>query len=181
VSEAPAPDRFPTTHWSRVVRASDPTDREGQRALEQLCQDYWYPLYAFARKKGLNRDEAQDLVQGLLAVLIERRDLARIDPARGRFRSFPRTACEHHLTHRREHDRAAKRGGGKTPVSIDAVDAEGRYVNEPSHELTAERLFERRWARRRQCARIIEGDCATRSARRDEPLLLGYGALPARN
>lgn len=137
---------FPTTHWSRVLRAGDPTDREGRDALERLCRDYWYPLYAFARRQGLDREEASDLVQGFLADLIERRDLTKVDPSRGRFRSFLRTACAHFLSHSREHDRAMKRGSGRIPVSIDMQDAEGRYLNEPAHGLTAERLFERRWA-----------------------------------
>jgi DNA-directed RNA polymerase specialized sigma24 family protein len=137
---------FPTTHWSRVLRAGDPTDREGRDALERLCRDYWYPLYAFARRQGLDREEAGDLVQGFLADLIERRDLTKADPSRGRFRSFLRTACGHFLSHARDHDRAVKRGGGRTPVSIDLQDAEGRYINEPAHDLTADRLFERRWA-----------------------------------
>jgi DNA-directed RNA polymerase specialized sigma24 family protein len=136
---------FPTTHWSRVLRARDPTGREGRDALEGLCRDYWYPLYAYARRHGLDRNEAGDLVQGFLTDLIERRDLAKADQARGRFRSFLRTACGHFLAHAREHDRALKRGGGRIPLSIDLKDAEGRYINEPSHELTAERLFERRW------------------------------------
>jgi RNA polymerase sigma-70 factor (ECF subfamily) len=129
-----------------VIRAGDPTDREGRAALERLCKDYWYPLYAFVRRKGLDQDEASDLVQGLFSDLIERRDFAKADPARGRFRSFLRTACDHFLANRREHDRAIKRGGGKTLVSINTGDAEGRYVHEPSHDLTPERLFERRWA-----------------------------------
>lgn len=137
---------FPTTHWSRVLRAADPTDREGRDALERLCRDYWYPLYAFVRRQGLDREEAGDLVQGFLADLFERRDLTKADRSRGRFRSFLRTACSYFLSHAREHDRAMKRGGGRTPVSIDVQDAEGRYINEPAHDLTADRLFERRWA-----------------------------------
>ena len=137
---------FPTTHWSRVLLAGDPTDREGREALESLCRDYWYPLYAFARRRGVDREEAGDLVQGFLADLIERRDLAKADPSRGRFRTFLGAACGHFLAHRRDHDRALRRGGGRSPVSIDARDAEGRYLNEPAHNLTAERLFERRWA-----------------------------------
>jgi DNA-directed RNA polymerase specialized sigma24 family protein len=138
--------RFPTTQWSRVILAGDPVDPEGRVALEGLCEDYWYPIYAFVRRKGLDRDEASDLVQGLFTDLIERCDFAKADPARGRFRSFLRAVCEHFLAHHREHDRALKRGGGKRLVSLDAQDAEGRYINEPSHELTPERLFERRWA-----------------------------------
>lgn len=146
MSEKPSAARFPTTQWSRVLRAGDASDREGRDALEQLCRDYWYPLYAFARRRGLDREEAGDLVQGFLADLLERGDLTKADPARGRFRSFLRTACSHFLSHAREHDRALKRGGGHAPVSIDVRDAEGRYINEPAHDLTAERLYERRWA-----------------------------------
>ena len=146
MSESLPPAAFPTTHWSCVLRAGDPTDREGRDALEQLCRDYWYPLYAFARRQGLDREDAGDLVQGFLADLIERGDLTKADPARGRFRSFLRTACSHFLSHARDHDRAMKRGGGRAPFSIDLQDAEGRYINEPAHDLTAERLFERRWA-----------------------------------
>ena len=136
---------FPTTHWSCVLRAGDPGDQQGRDALERLCRDYWYPLYVFSRRQGLDREQASDLVQGFLADLIERRDLAKADPSRGRFRSFLRTACANFLSHCRDHDLAMKRGGGRTPVSIDLQDAEGRYINEPVHEITAERLFERRW------------------------------------
>jgi len=138
--------KFPTTHWSRVLRAGDPIDPQGRDALEELCRDYWYPLYALARRQGLDRDAAGDLVQGFLADFIERRDLAKADPSRGRFRSFLKTACIHFLSHARDYDRAQKRGGGRTSISIDMQDAEGRYINEPIHNLTAERLFERRWA-----------------------------------
>jgi hypothetical protein len=134
MSEYQSAAGFPTTHWSRVLRAADPTDREGRDALERLCSDYWYPLYAFARRQGLDREDAGDLVQGFLADLIERRDLTKADPSRGRFRSFLRTACSHFLSHARDHDRALKRGGGRTAVSIDLQDAEGRYINEPAHE-----------------------------------------------
>jgi RNA polymerase sigma-70 factor (ECF subfamily) len=137
---------FPTTHWSQILRAADPNEQGSREALEALCRDYWYPLYAFARRQGLNSDDAADLVQGFLADLIERRDLARADPDRGRFRAFLGSACKHFLAHRRDHDQAQKRGGGQSIVSIDRQDAEGRYRNEPAQDLTAERLFERRWA-----------------------------------
>ena len=89
------PAGFPTTHWSRVLRAGDPNDRQSRDALEELCRDYWYPLYAFVRRQGLDREAASDVVQGFLADLIERRDLAKADLSRGRFRSFLRTACAH--------------------------------------------------------------------------------------
>jgi RNA polymerase sigma-70 factor (ECF subfamily) len=114
--------------------------------LEDLCRDYWFPLYAFVRARGHSSHEAEDLVQGFLADLLERGDLARLDPAKGRFRSFLRAACDHYLANRRDHDRAAKRGGGVAIVSLDRCDAEGRYAREPAHELTPDRLFERQWA-----------------------------------
>lgn len=141
-----ASDRFPTTCWSRIAHASDPSDPEARAALEHLCRDYWYPLYAFVRRQGYGPDDACDLVQGFLADLLERRDLASVDRGRGRFRSFLRTACIHFLAHDRERDRAQKRGGGQRAISIDLPAAEGRYGREPAHDLTADRLFERRWA-----------------------------------
>ncbi len=138
--------RFPTTRWSRIDRISDQADPNARAALEGLCRDYWFPLYAFIRARGHSSHEAEDLVQGFLADLLERGDLARLDRSKGRFRAFLRTACDHYLSNRRDHDRAAKRGGGASIVSIDRLDAEGRYGREPSHALTPERLFEREWA-----------------------------------
>jgi RNA polymerase sigma-70 factor (ECF subfamily) len=146
MAEPPAAAVFPTTHWSRVAVAGDSDDPEARAALEGLCRDYWYPLYAFARRRGLGVDDAADLVQGFLADLIGRRNLATADPNRGRFRSFLLAACAHYLANQRDHERAAKRGGGRAPVPIDRLEAEGRYGREPFHELTPERLFALRWA-----------------------------------
>jgi DNA-directed RNA polymerase specialized sigma24 family protein len=134
-----AGDRFPTTRWSRVVAAGELAAPEAHEALASLCAAYWYPLYAFIRRKGHGPDEALDLTQEYFARLLERGTVAAADPGKGRFRSFL-------LAHRREHDRALKRGGGIALLSIDARDAEGRYVLEPSHSRTPERLFERDWA-----------------------------------
>jgi DNA-directed RNA polymerase specialized sigma24 family protein len=139
-------DRFPTTCWSRIAHAGDPSDPQAGAALERLCRDYWYPLYAFVRRQGYGPDDACDLVQGFLADLLERRDIAGADRERGRFRSFLRTACAHFLAHHRERDRALKRGGGLRMISISLPEAEGRYGREPAHDLTPDRLFERRWA-----------------------------------
>jgi len=146
MSETHSAGRFPTTHWSRVARAGDPADKGARDALEGLCRDYWFPLDAFARRRGLSPHEAEDLVQGLLADLLERGDLAVLDRSKGRFRSFLRAACEHYMANRRAHDRAAKRGQGRTIVPIDRLGAEGRFALEPAHGMTAERLFERQWA-----------------------------------
>jgi DNA-directed RNA polymerase specialized sigma24 family protein len=138
--------RFPTTRWSRIIRAGDPGDPVSRTALEDLCSDYWFPLYAFVRRHGVSYDEAEDIVQGFLADLLERGDLASLDQSKGRFRAFLRAACEHYLANCRDHDRAAKRGGGITIVSINRLDAENRYDREPAHGLTAERLFAKQWA-----------------------------------
>jgi len=145
MSETHSAARFPTTHWSRVARAGGPADDEARAALEGLCRDYWFPLYVFARHRGLSPHEAEDIVQGFLADLLERGDLAGVDQSKGRFRAFLRAACAHYLANRRDHDRAAKRGERRTIVPIDRLDAEGRYGHEPAHTMTAERLFERQW------------------------------------
>jgi RNA polymerase sigma-70 factor (ECF subfamily) len=146
MAEPPSAARFPTTHWSRVVAAGDRAATEAREALAELCRAYWYPLYAFVRRQGHGPDDAQDLVQGFFASLLERDGLAALDRDRGRFRSFLRAACAHYLSNRRDHDRALKRGGDRAIVSIDTAEAEGRYGREPAHDLDAERLFERRWA-----------------------------------
>jgi RNA polymerase sigma-70 factor (ECF subfamily) len=143
--EDPRRAAFDTTHWSLVLAANGPATPEAQAALSALCATYWYPLYAFVRRKGNDPDSAQDIVQGFFARLLEKGDLRKVDPARGRFRSFLMSACSHYMANLHDHDRALKRGGRST-ISIDAVEGERRYVREPAHDLTPERLFLRRWA-----------------------------------
>lgn len=144
--ENPSAAPFPTTCWGRVLEAGDPAAPESRAALEELCRDYWYPLYAFVRREGHDPETAQDLVQGLFASLLERDDLRRLHPDRGRFRSFLMACCSHYIARHRERERAARRGGGRAAIPIDALAAESRLGGEPGHDLTAERLFERRWA-----------------------------------
>jgi RNA polymerase sigma-70 factor (ECF subfamily) len=137
---------FPTTRWSRVIAACDADTPDAGAALAELCAAYWYPIYALIRGKGHDPDAALDLTQDYFASLLERRTFVAADPARGRFRAFLRADCDHFLAHRREHDRALRRGGGHHVLSIDARDAEGRYLQEPAHGQTPERLFDRAWA-----------------------------------
>jgi RNA polymerase sigma factor (sigma-70 family) len=144
--ENPSAAPFPTTCWGRILEAGDPAAPESRAALEGLCRDYWYPLYAFVRRKGHDPETAQDLVQGLFAGLLERGDLCGLEPERGRFRSFLMACCTHYLARQHERERAARRGGGRVAIPIDALTAESRFGGEPGHDLTAERLFERRWA-----------------------------------
>ncbi len=137
---------FPTTCWGRILLASDPAAPGARSALEQLCGDYWYPLYAFIRRKGHDPETAQDLVQGLFADLLERGELLELKQERGRFRSFLMACTVHFLAKAHARERAVKRGGGRSFVSVDAMNAETRFGGEPAHNLTAERLFNRRWA-----------------------------------
>jgi DNA-directed RNA polymerase specialized sigma24 family protein len=129
-----------------VVAAGDRSAPEARQALTELCTDYWYPLYAFIRRKGYSADDALDLTQDYFARLLARGTVAAADPGKGRFRSFLLADCTYFLAHALERDQARKRGGGAVLLSIDARGAEGRYVHEPAHNLTAERLFERDWA-----------------------------------
>src|SRR6516165_7561816 len=134
MAEPPLAGRFPTTHWSRVVAAGDRAAPEARDALAELCRAYWYPLYAFVRRKGHGSEDAQDLVQGFFAVLLEKDGLAALDRDKGRFRSFLMAACTHYLSNQIDRRKTRKRGGGLAIVSIDGLEAEGRYCSEPAHE-----------------------------------------------
>jgi RNA polymerase sigma factor (sigma-70 family) len=138
--------RFPTTHWSRVVAAGDPVGPEARESLAILCDAYWYPLYAYIRRRGHTPEKAQDLTQDFFTRLLEKGLLAEADPGRGRFRSFLRTVCAHYLANRRDRENTVKRGRGRAIVHIDAAQAEGRYRRELADLLTAERIFDRSWA-----------------------------------
>src|SRR5262245_12596565 len=143
-SEGPA--HFRTTHWSVVLQAGKSDTPESAQALERLCRAYWHPLYGFVRRQGYGPDDAKDLVQGFFAGLLQRQGLERIDPAKGRFRSFLLASIAHHLNNERQRERAQKRGGGSETISFDAQSEEERYLIEPTHQATPERMFEQRWA-----------------------------------
>jgi len=136
---------FTTTHWSLVLAAAHESRPEGRAALAALCQAYWHPLYFYIRRRGYRPDEAQDLTQAFFAAILEKGRLRAADPERGRFRSFLLASLNHFLANEWDRARAQKRGGGKV-LSLDMEDAEGRYRLEPADDLTAEKLFERRWA-----------------------------------
>jgi RNA polymerase sigma factor (sigma-70 family) len=140
------PSHFATTHWSLVLAARDRADPGARDALASLCALYWYPLYAYVRRRGRRADEAHDLTQEFFARLLAKDFLAGVDRSKGRFRSFLLAAFNHFLANERDHARAKKRGGGRAVLSLDAADAEGRYRAEPADGLTPENLFERRWA-----------------------------------
>ena len=137
--------RFPTTRWTLVVAAGDPQRKEARSALVSLCENYWYPLYAYLRRRGYPADQAQDLTQDFFIRLLEGRYLDRADPEKGRFRSFLLTSLKFFVADEEDRQRAHKRGGGAV-VSLEFSFGEERYQREPAHDETPERIFERRWA-----------------------------------
>ena len=137
---------FATTHWSVVLAAGSIAAPQVTTALEKLCQTYWYPLYAYLRRRGHSEHDAQDLTQGFFAHLLERRAFERVDRDKGRFRSFLLASMNYFLSNERDRAMAQKRGGGHTVVSLDADDAEQRYRLEPVDMRTPENIFEHRWA-----------------------------------
>ena len=139
-------EAFKTTHWSLVLAAGDLEDSRSRQALSELFEAYWYPLYAFARRRGADADDAADLVQGFFARLLETTGLGAARQDLGRFRSYLLGAFKHYVGHQEERAAAQKRGGGTAPISLDAADADRRYRDEPADERTPERVFERRWA-----------------------------------
>jgi RNA polymerase sigma factor (sigma-70 family) len=138
---------FATTHWSVVLTAGTHRDTTRARdALARLCRVYWYPLYAYVRRRGHNAPDAQDLTQSFFEQLLRRRSLAAADPERGRFRSFLLTAMNHFLASEWKKAVARKRGGGERNLSLDWAAAERRFDLEPATTLAPDRLFEKQWA-----------------------------------
>jgi len=138
--------RFVPTRWSVVLAAGRNTSAQAEEALATLCQAYWYPLYAYVRHQGYSPHDAQDLTQAFFARLLEKRYLARLKREGGRFRSFLLTALKRFLAKERDRARAQKRGGTVTRISIDQEAAESRYRQEPADTLSADRIYEQRWA-----------------------------------
>jgi RNA polymerase sigma-70 factor (ECF subfamily) len=137
---------FQTTHWSVVLRVSDGQSGEAQQALEQLCQTYWYPLYAFARRKGYTHEQSQDFTQAFCAKLLEKNQIALADPERGRFRTFLLRSFENFLRSEHRDAIAKKRGGGRQLLSWDADLAAERYSSDCADGVSPTVLFERQWA-----------------------------------
>jgi RNA polymerase sigma-70 factor (ECF subfamily) len=137
---------FATTRWSLVLEAGQNADVNSREALAQLCRMYWYPLYAYVRRRGSSAAQAEDLTQGFFAQLLEQNIVKGADPARGRFRAYLLGALRHFLSNQRSRERTIKRGGGRKPIPLDVADAERRYGLEVAHELTPERIYERGWA-----------------------------------
>ena len=142
----PARPAFVTTHWSMVLAAGGSDSPDARAALEKLCRAYWFPIYAFVRRQGQNPHDAQDLTQEFFTRLLEKNQLAGADHSRGRFRSFLLAALKHFLANEWHKARAQKRGGGQALLPIDAATAESKGGLDPADHLTAEKIYERRWA-----------------------------------
>ena len=136
---------FATTHWSVVLAAGGPSV-ESMAALEKLCRAYWYPLYSQVRRHGFGPEDAQDITQGFFASLLRHESLASIRREKGRFRTFLLTSLKYYLADEKDRSRAVKRGGGRSPIELDALAAEERYALEPATDETPDRLFDRQWA-----------------------------------
>ncbi|MBI3850937.1 MAG: sigma-70 family RNA polymerase sigma factor [Verrucomicrobia bacterium] len=137
---------FLTTHWSVVVAAREGASVEADAALERLCSIYWWPLYAFVRRRGYYAHDAQDLTQEFFARLLAKDFLHEVDRSKGKFRSFLLAALEHFLAKEWRRANAQKRGGKFTFVSLNDGSAETQFLQVPSSDLPPEKLFEQQWA-----------------------------------
>lgn len=137
---------FPSSHWSLIARATGNDRESSQLAMEDLCQRYWYSLYAFIRRQVPTATEAEDVTQGFFAHLLEREVIASADRERGRFRCYLLSCCRNFLENHRRRQRTIKHGGQATVLSFDFGNAATRYAMEPGDPVDAEALFLRRWA-----------------------------------
>ena len=137
---------FHTTRWTIVMRAAESQAEGGQSAYAELCRLYWYPLYIFARRRKYSPEDAQDLTQDFFLHLLQHRALARVDRLKGKFRCFLLASFQNHLSDAIDRARRLKRGGDKEFVHLDAEEAEKRYQREPIEFLTAEKIYDARWA-----------------------------------
>lgn len=138
--------QFASTHWSVVLAAGQLESPQSNEALATLCKIYWYPLYAYARRRLGRPDEARDLTQGFFAEVLEKAYLQAVDPQRGKFRAFLLTAFKHYLAKERDRAAARKRGGGRRSLPLDFQAGESRYLLEPADPETPENVYQRRWA-----------------------------------
>jgi RNA polymerase sigma factor (sigma-70 family) len=138
--------QFHTTRWTLVLVSAQNQGQAAQAALAELCQIYWYPLYAFARRRGHSPDDSQDLTQGFFLDLFEHRALTRVDRLKGKFRSFLLASFQNYLSAEVRRAHCLKRGGQQRFVHLDAGKAEKRYRLEQADYLSPEKVFEARWA-----------------------------------
>ncbi len=138
---------FPVTRWTLVARLQDPATPEAARALEAICAAYWYPLYVYARRFGLDEPDSKDAVQELFHRMIKGDRFALAKETKGRLRSYLLSVLKNVIAALRQRQQTLKRGGEGEPISLDITDAEGRYLHDPmSTAATPEQAYERKWA-----------------------------------
>jgi RNA polymerase sigma-70 factor (ECF subfamily) len=137
---------FTATHWTTVIAAGAPNSPGADAAFDRLCRAYRYPLYAYVRRRGFSKPDAEDLTQSFLASLLHRRSLRSVARSKGRFRTFLLAGLNHFLADEWDKASALKRGGGQVLISLEEEAAEGRYQSEPATTLSPDQLFDRRWA-----------------------------------
>jgi RNA polymerase sigma factor (sigma-70 family) len=136
---------FTTTHWSVVLEAQGQSPA-AQEALEKLCRTYWRPVYGFVRRQGIRTDDAEDLTQGFFSLLLERRDFDAVRKEKGRLRSYLLTSLKHFLASEQRRAMTLKRGKGQRLIPLEELRATARVEMEPADPLSADRVYERRWA-----------------------------------
>jgi RNA polymerase sigma factor (sigma-70 family) len=139
-------DTFATTHWTAVISAGQRATPQSENALAELCGNYWYPLYAYVRRRGYSREDAEDLTQSFFARFLERNYLDGLSSEKGRFRAFLLASLKNFLANEWHKSRRQKRGGVTPPLSLDWQSADTRYqIDIPDH-LTPDRIYDREWA-----------------------------------
>jgi DNA-directed RNA polymerase specialized sigma24 family protein len=136
---------FATTHWSVVLTAQGESPA-AQEALEKLCRTYWRPIYSFVRRQGIGPEEAEDLTQGFFALMLERRDLSTVRKEKGRLRSYLLASVKNFVADERRRAMAIKRGKGERLIPLEELSGDERTEMEPADPVTAEVIYERRWA-----------------------------------
>lgn len=161
-SSAPG-DIFATTHWTVVLAAGRQRSPQAARALEELCRTYWFPLYAYVRRHGHTKEDAEDLTQAFFARLLEKNSFASLNSEKGKFRAFLLASLKHFLANEWDKLQAQKRGGGNTPLSLDWQTADTKFQVAATHEPSPDKAFDREWALA-LLAKVIErlqAECAT--------------------
>ena len=158
----PAGDIFATTHWTVVLAAGRQHSPQAARALEELCRTYWFPLYAYVRRRGYAREDAEDLTQAFFTRLLEKNSFASLDAGKGKFRAFLLASVKHFLANARDKAHTLKRGGGSIPLSLDWQTADTQFQVAATGEPGPDQAFDREWAVA-LLARVIErlqNECA---------------------
>ena len=144
-SSAPG-DIFATTHWTVVLAAGRQRSPQAARALEELCRTYWFPLYAYVRRHGRSKEDAEDLTQAFFARLLEKNPLASLDSEKGKFRAFLLASLKHFLANEYDKTQTQKRGGGNAPLSLDWHTADTQFQVAATNEPSPDKAFDREWA-----------------------------------